>query len=75
MSKPKKLDINQILLKAHKLGVKQAIEKSARTNTALIVYENGKIKSIKPKFKYVRVPINSPTKKQTANSRSSQKKR
>jgi len=73
MSKSKKPDINQMLLKAHKLGIKQAIETSARTKTALVVYENGKVKSIKPKFKYVRVPIKSSTKK-TSSPRSSKKK-
>ncbi len=62
-----------MLLKAHKLGVKQAIDISARTNTSLIVYENGKIKSIKPKFKYVRVPVT--TKKQTSSPRSQKKKK
>jgi hypothetical protein len=64
MSKSKKPDINQMLLKAHRLGVKQAIDTSARTNTHLIVYENGKVKSVKPKFKYIRVPVESSTKKQ-----------
>ena len=63
MSKSKKLDINQMLLRAHKLGVKKAIETSARTNTSLIVYENGKVKSVRPKFKYVRVPIKSTKRK------------
>jgi len=74
MSKPKKPDINQMLLKAHKLGIKQAIDTSARTNTSLIVYENGKIKSIKPKFKYVRVPVKAPIKK-TVSPPSSKKKK
>ena len=63
MSKLKKPDINQMLLKAHKLGVKQAIEKSAWTKTSLIIYENGKVKAVRPKFKYVRVSIETSKKK------------
>lgn len=75
MSKSKKPNINQMLLKAHKLGIKQAIDTSARTNTSLIVYEDGKIKSIKPNFKYVRVPVKTPMKKQTSSPRSPKKKK
>jgi len=56
MSKDKKLDINQMLLNAHKLGVKMAIDTAARTNTPLVVSENGKVKLVRPKYKYVRVP-------------------
>ena len=74
MSKSKKPDINQMLLKAHKLGVKKAIETSARTKTSLVVYENGKVKSVKPKFKYVRVPIASLQKKQPSKSLPPRKK-
>jgi len=70
MSKSKKIDINQMLLKAHKLGVKNAIETSARTNTSLIVYEGGKVKSVRPKFRYVLVPIKTPKNKRTTSSRS-----
>ena len=75
MAKSKQPDINQLLLKAHKLGVKQAIDLSARTNTALIVSENGKIRSIKPNFKYVRVSVKSSKKKQTSRLRASSKKK
>jgi hypothetical protein len=75
MSKSKKPDINQMLLKAHKLGVKNAIETSARTRTSLVVCENGKVKSVKPKFKYVRMPIKSATKKQEPKSHVSRKKK
>jgi hypothetical protein len=57
-AKAKDIDINQIFLRAHKLGVKMAIEKSIATGTALISFENGKIKKIKPNMKYVCVPIN-----------------
>jgi hypothetical protein len=69
VSKSKKPDINQLLLKAHKLGVKKAIEASARSKTSLIVYENGKVKSVKPKFKYVRVPVKTVAKKKARGPR------
>ena len=52
----KKVDINQMLIKAHKLGVEKAIDVSARSNTRLVVYEGGIVKEIKPKYRYVRVP-------------------
>lgn len=51
------LDIERILLQAHREGVEAAIDLSARTGVPLVVEENGKIKRIKPKYKYVRVPI------------------
>ena len=63
-----------MLLKAHKLGVKQAIDTSARTKTSLVVYEDDKVKSIQPQFKYVRVPIKFSAKKQISNPRSLRKK-
>jgi hypothetical protein len=70
MSKSNAPNINQILLDAHKLGVKNAIEASARSGVALVICENGKIKKIKPKYKYVRVEVpNSKRKKLTGHSR------
>ena len=75
MVKSKKPDIKQMLLKAHRLGIKQAIDTSARTNTALIVYEDGKIKAIKPSFKYVRVPVKAAAKRQVSPPRASKKKK
>ena len=75
MSKAKKPDINKMLLKAHKLGVKKAIETSARTKTALVVYEKGKVKAVKPKFKYVRVATKSPPKKKPPKLSPSRKKK
>jgi len=56
MSISKNPDINKMLLRAHKLGVKRAIETAARTKTGLVVYKNGKVKTEKPKYRYVRVP-------------------
>jgi hypothetical protein len=56
-------DITEILLKCHKKSVKLAIETSIRTGVPLVVSRNGKIVEIKPKYKYVRVPIKSATRK------------
>lgn len=60
----KKSDVNQILLEAHKRAIKLAIETSIRTGVPLVIEKNGKIIEVKPKYKYVKVPIKSPKKKQ-----------
>jgi hypothetical protein len=52
-----KTDVIEMFLKAQRKGIEQAIELSIRTGVPLVVQENGKIKEIKPKFKYVLVPI------------------
>lgn len=52
-------DIEKLLLEAYRKGVEQAIDLSARTGVPLVVEEHGKIKKIKPNYKYVRVPIQS----------------
>lgn len=52
-------DIEELLLEAYRKGVEQAIDLSARTGVPLVIEENGKIKRIKPHYKYVRVPIES----------------
>lgn len=70
MSESDELDINQIFLKAHKRAVKNAIEIAARTGTSLVSWENGKVKMIKPKVKYICVPINTPTKRKNIATRS-----
>jgi len=49
-------DIKELLLEAYRKGVEQAIDLSARTGVPLMIEENGMIKQIKPKYKYVRVP-------------------
>ena len=56
-SSKNKPTIHEILLEAHQKGVQQAIDLSIRTGVPLVVEENGKIRDIKPKFKYVCVPI------------------
>lgn len=57
MSNKRKTDINEILLEAHRKGVEQAFDLSIRTGTSIIIEQEGKIREIKPKYKYVRVPI------------------
>lgn len=52
-----KQDINQMLLEAHRKGIEQAIDLSIRTGVSLVVEKNGKIKEVKPEYKYIRVPI------------------
>lgn len=54
-----KSDIHEILLEAHRNGVEQAVDLSIRTGIPLVIEENGEIKEIKPKYKYIRVPIQS----------------
>ncbi len=68
-AKREKKDINDLLLEAHRKGVEQAIDLSIRTGVPLVVEENGIIKEIKPKYKYVRVPI--PAKRIKRSSRKS----
>ena len=52
-----KKDINEMLLEAHKEGIEQAIDLSIRTGIPLVIEKEGKIREIKPKYKYIRVPI------------------
>lgn len=57
MSKSKNIDINQVVMNAHKLAVKNAIETSIRFGTPLVAVVDNKVKLIQPKYKYVRVPV------------------
>jgi hypothetical protein len=50
-------ELEKLILKAHREGIEYAIDLSARTGVPLVIEENGKIKKIKPTYKYVRVPI------------------
>lgn len=56
-------DMIHILLRANKLGTKRAIDNSIRTGVPLVVEKNGKITYLKPKYKYMRVPIKSSQRK------------
>lgn len=67
MPNKRQRDVQELLLEAHQKGVQQAIDLSIRTGVPLVVEENGKIREIKPKYKYVRVLIH--PKKVKASSR------
>lgn len=67
MPSKRKLDVDELLLEAHRRGVEQAIDLSIRTGVPLVIQEDGKIKEIKPKYKYVRVPIHSSKAKRSSN--------
>ena len=69
MSKVKS-DINEILLAAHKRGQEKAIDDSIRSGVPLVVSINGEIVRVKPKYKYVRVPIGSNKHKTHPHSKS-----
>lgn len=62
-------DVEEILLDAYQKGVEQAIDLSIRTGVPLVVEENGKIKEIKPQYKYVRVPIHTKEVKSSTRER------
>lgn len=57
---PKTPNVIDILLEGHRKGQELAIEASIRSGVPLVVKKNGKILYIKPKYKYIRVPIDSP---------------
>ena len=63
MSKASSIDVNEILLAAHKKGIEQAIDLSIRTGVPLAVEKGGKILELKPKYKYVKVSLKSSKKK------------
>lgn len=53
MKKAKEFNINEIILKANAESFAVAYEIAARTGTALIFCENGKIIKVKPKSKLI----------------------
>lgn len=57
MSKPSKMDINEIFLEAHLRGMEHAVDISIRTGVPLVVSRKGKIVEMHPQYKYVMVPI------------------
>jgi hypothetical protein len=63
----KQQDIHDILLEAHRKGIEQAIDLSIRTGVPLVIQEGGKIKEIKPKYKYIRVSIRSKSGKRASH--------
>jgi len=69
MAKSNKPDVTDILLKGARRSVKRAIEIASRTNTSLIVQRGNKILAVKPKYKYVRVPVKTTSKRVKVKSR------
>lgn len=59
----KELDFFELWVKGLKKAYQLATEVSIRTGVPLVVAKNGKIIEIKPKYKYVKVPIKSKKKK------------
>lgn len=57
MTQKNKDDVLEILLEARRKGVERAIDLSIRTGVSLAIEENGKIIHVKPKYKYILVPI------------------
>lgn len=51
------IDINQIIIEAHKRSYERAFETAVRTGTALVFSRNGKIVEVKPPYRYELVPI------------------
>jgi hypothetical protein len=56
-------EIMQIMIKSQKKAYQAALENAIRTGTSLVVMRKGKLVEIKPKYKYVLVPIKSKRKK------------
>ncbi len=59
MPNKRKTNLHEILLDAHRRGIEQAIDLSIRTGVPLVIEKDGKIVKLKPKYKYVLVPIKS----------------
>lgn len=51
------IDITELVLEVHERSFQLAMEKSIQTGVPLVVEKNGKIVEIKPKYKYIKVPI------------------
>jgi len=65
-----KTDMHEAILKAHREGIEQAIDLSIRTGVPLVIEENGVIREITPKFKYIKVPIDSNEAEYTSDKKS-----
>ncbi|HUD02134.1 MAG TPA: hypothetical protein VMR37_07385 [Rhabdochlamydiaceae bacterium] len=62
-------EIMQIMIKSQKKAYQTALETAIRSGTSLVVMRKGKLVEIKPKYKYVLVPIKSKKKKAVKSSR------
>jgi hypothetical protein len=63
MPKAPLLDVNELLLEAHRRGVEQAVDMSIHTGVPLVIERKGKILELKPDYKYVKVPLKSSKKR------------
>ena len=63
-----KKNINKILLKAHREGVKSAVDLSARNGLPLIVEREGKIVEVRAPYKYVKVSVSAKSAKKSKKS-------
>ncbi len=68
MSKSKKIDINQMFIKAHKQAIRTANKTAARKGTSLVSREGFKVKMVKPNVKYVGFEAIEPCKKKKISS-------
>jgi len=66
MPKSDDVDIDAIILDAHKRSFERAFETAVRTGTALVFMRNGKIVKEKPKYEYVLRPIKKRKKRKSA---------
>jgi hypothetical protein len=62
-------EILQIIIKSQEKAYLAALETAIRTGTSLIGTRKGRVVKIKPKYKYVLVPIKSKKKKAAKPSR------
>jgi len=56
-------EIMQAMINSQKKAYQAALETAIRSGTSLVVMRKGKLVEIKPKYKYVLVPIKSSKKK------------
>lgn len=61
-------EILQIIIKSQEKAYQAALETAIRTGTSLVGSRNGKPVEIKPKYKYVLVPIKPSKKKKITKS-------
>jgi hypothetical protein len=61
-------EIMQIMINSQRKAYQAAVETAIRSGTSLVVMRKGKLVEIKPKYKYVLVPIKSAKKKKAAKS-------
>lgn len=68
MAKSKKIDINQMFMRAHKQAVKTAVQTAARTRTNLVSRKGSKVIIEKPNLKFMGYEPIEPSKKRARPS-------